>query len=94
MQTEVSYLGQYSHPNLVELIGYCCEDDHRLLVYEFMAKGSLEHHLFRRSCSLSWTMRVAIALDVARGLSFLHGAERPIIYRDFKTSNILLDAVN
>jgi len=93
MQTEVSYLGQYSHPNLVELIGYCCEDDHRLLVYEFMAKGSLEHHLFRRSCSLSWTMRVAIALDVARGLSFLHGAERPIIYRDFKTSNILLDAV-
>ena len=89
----MSYLGQYSHPNLVELIGYCCEDDHRLLVYEFMAKGSLEHHLFRRSCSLSWTMRVAIALDVARGLSFLHGAERPIIYRDFKTSNILLDAV-
>ncbi|OEL33552.1 Serine/threonine-protein kinase [Dichanthelium oligosanthes] len=90
--TEVSYLGQYSHPNLVELIGYCCEDDHRLLVYEFMAKGSLEHHLFRRACSLSWTTRVRIALDVARGLSFLHGAERPIIYRDFKTSNILLDA--
>jgi interleukin-1 receptor-associated kinase 1 len=91
--TEVSYLGQYSHPNLVELIGYCCEDDHRLLVYEFMAKGSLEHHLFRRACTLSWTTRVAIALDVARGLAFLHGAERPIIYRDFKTSNILLDAV-
>nr|XP_034591034.1 probable serine/threonine-protein kinase PBL17 isoform X1 [Setaria viridis] len=90
--TEVSYLGQYSHPNLVELIGYCCEDDHRLLVYEFMAKGSLENHLFRRACTLSWTTRVAIALDVARGLAFLHGAERPIIYRDFKTSNILLDA--
>ncbi|CAL5050047.1 unnamed protein product [Urochloa decumbens] len=90
--TEVSYLGQYSHPNLVELIGYCCDDDHRLLVYEFMAKGSLEHHLFRRACTLSWTARLAIALDVARGLSFLHGAERPIIYRDFKTSNILLDA--
>jgi serine/threonine protein kinase len=93
VQTEVSYLGQYSHPNLVELIGYCCEDDHRLLVYEFMAKGSLEHHLFRRSCRLSWTTRVAIALDVARGLAFLHGSDRPIIYRDFKSSNILLDAV-
>ncbi|XP_062233902.1 probable serine/threonine-protein kinase PBL17 [Phragmites australis] len=90
--TEVSYLGQYSHPNLVELIGYCCEDDHRLLVYEYMAKGSLEHHLFRRACNLSWTTRVKIALDVASGLAFLHGAERPIIYRDFKTSNILLDA--
>nr|CAB3504649.1 unnamed protein product [Digitaria exilis] len=92
MQTEVSCLGQYSHPNLVELIGYCCEGEHRLLVYEFMAKGSLEHHLFRRACNLSWTTRVGIALDVARGLAFLHGAERPIIYRDFKTSNILLDA--
>ncbi|XP_044960133.1 probable serine/threonine-protein kinase PBL17 [Hordeum vulgare subsp. vulgare] len=90
--TEVSCLGQYNHPSLVELIGYCCDDDHRLLVYEFMAKGSLENHLFRRACTLSWTTRVRIALDVARGLAFLHGAERPIIYRDFKTSNILLDA--
>ncbi|KAK3131215.1 hypothetical protein QOZ80_6BG0503570 [Eleusine coracana subsp. coracana] len=89
--TEVSYLGQYSHPNLVELIGYCCEDDHRLLVYEYMAKGSLENHLFRRSCNLSWTTRVKIVRDVARGLAFLHGADRPIIYRDFKSSNILLD---
>ncbi|KAF0932656.1 hypothetical protein E2562_011958 [Oryza meyeriana var. granulata] len=92
--TEVSYLGQYNHPNLVELIGYCCDDDHRLLVYEYMANGSLENHLFRRSCNLSWTTRVKIALDVARGLAFLHGGDRPIIYRDFKTSNILLDAVN
>uniref|UniRef100_A0ACD5UGT2 Uncharacterized protein n=2 Tax=Avena sativa TaxID=4498 RepID=A0ACD5UGT2_AVESA len=90
--TEVSCLGRYSHPNLVELIGCCCEDDHRLLVYEYMSKGSLENHLFRRACSLSWTTRLKIALDVARGLAFLHGAERPIIYRDFKTSNILLDA--
>ncbi|XP_073361130.1 probable serine/threonine-protein kinase PBL17 isoform X1 [Aegilops tauschii subsp. strangulata] len=90
--TEVSCLGQYSHPNLVELIGYCYDDDHRLLVYEFMAKGSLENHLFRRACTLSWTTRVRIALDVARGLAYLHGAARPIIYRDFKTSNILLDA--
>uniref|UniRef100_A0A0D9WTU7 non-specific serine/threonine protein kinase n=1 Tax=Leersia perrieri TaxID=77586 RepID=A0A0D9WTU7_9ORYZ len=90
--TEVSYLGQYKHPNLVELIGYCCDDHHRLLVYEYMANGSLENHLFRRSCNLSWTTRVKIALDVARGLAFLHGGDRPIIYRDFKTSNILLDA--
>ncbi|KAL6873642.1 hypothetical protein ACP4OV_013724 [Aristida adscensionis] len=90
--TEVSCLGQYSHPNLVELIGFCCEGDHRLLVYELMARGSLENHLFRRTCRLSWTTRVRIARDVARGLAFLHGADRPIIYRDFKTSNILLDA--
>lgn len=47
MQAEVIYLGQLSHPNLVKLIGYCCEDEHRLLVYEYMAGGSLEKNLFR-----------------------------------------------
>ncbi|XP_015955259.1 probable serine/threonine-protein kinase PBL17 [Arachis duranensis] len=90
---EVNYLGQFSHPNLVKLIGYCCEDEHRLLVYEYMASGSLEKHLFRRvGSTLTWSKRMKIALHAARGLAFLHGAERPIIYRDFKTSNILLDA--
>ncbi|CAL9152214.1 unnamed protein product [Musa hybrid cultivar] len=90
---EVNYLGQLSHPNLVKLIGYCCEDEHRLLVYEYMAYGSLEKHLFRRSCAtLPWLSRMKIALDTAKGLAFLHGAERPIIYRDFKASNILIDA--
>ncbi|XP_039034264.1 probable serine/threonine-protein kinase PBL17 [Hibiscus syriacus] len=44
---EVIYLGQLRHPNLVKLIGYCCEDDHRLLVYEYMASGIVERHLFR-----------------------------------------------
>ncbi|CAH9101822.1 unnamed protein product [Cuscuta europaea] len=89
---EVNYLGQLRHPNLVKLIGYCCEDEHRLLVYEYMASGSLEIHLFPRvSTTLAWSRRMRIALDVARGLAFLHGADRPVIYRDFKTSNILLD---
>lgn len=91
--TEVSYLGQLSHPNLVKLIGYCCEDEHRLLVYEYMASACLEKHLFRRmSNTLTWLRRIKIALDAAKGLAFLHGLERQIIYRDFKTSNILLDA--
>ncbi|XP_052199300.1 probable serine/threonine-protein kinase PBL17 [Diospyros lotus] len=90
---EVNYLGQLRHQNLVKLIGYCCEDDHRLLVYEYMACGSLEKHLFRRvSATLTWPKRMKIALDAAKGLAFLHSAERSIIYRDFKTSNILLDA--
>ncbi|KAL9259305.1 putative serine/threonine-protein kinase PBL17 [Drosera capensis] len=90
--TEVSYLGQLSHQNLVKLIGYCCEDEHRLLVYEYMASGCLEKHLFRRmSVTLTWLRRVKIMLDAAKGLAFLHGLERPIIYRDVKTSNILLD---
>ncbi|KAI7739107.1 hypothetical protein M8C21_032587, partial [Ambrosia artemisiifolia] len=89
---EVNYLGQLQHPNLVKLIGYCCEEDHRLLVYEYMSSGSLENHLFRRiSETLTWSRRMKIALHAAKGLAFLHDAERPVIYRDFKTSNILLD---
>ncbi|CAH9089061.1 unnamed protein product [Cuscuta epithymum] len=91
--TEVNFLGQLRHPNLVKLIGYCCEDDHRLLVYEFMFRGSLENHLFRKvNVPLSWSKRMMIALGAAKGLAFLHNAERPVIYRDFKTSNILLDS--
>ncbi|PON33353.1 Mitogen-activated protein kinase kinase kinase [Parasponia andersonii] len=90
---EVNYLGDLLHPNLVKLIGYCIEDDQRLLVYEFMPRGSLENHLFRRSLPLPWSIRMKIALGAAKGLAFLHEeAERPVIYRDFKTSNILLDA--
>lgn len=45
-QSEVIFLGQLRHPNLVKLVGYCCEDEHRLLVYEYMEHGSLENHLF------------------------------------------------
>eukprot|EP00257_Ricinus_communis_P022499 XP_015582241.1 probable serine/threonine-protein kinase PBL9 [Ricinus communis] len=92
---EVNYLGQFSHPNLVKLIGYCLEDEHRLLVYEFMPRGSLENHLFRRGSyfqPLSWNLRLKVALGAAKGLAFLHSAENKVIYRDFKTSNILLDS--
>ncbi|KAH9322820.1 hypothetical protein KI387_017459 [Taxus chinensis] len=91
---EVNFLGDLIHPNLVKLIGYCIEDDQRLLVYEFMPRGSLENHLFRKgSLPLAWSIRMKIALGAAKGLAFLHeGAERPVIYRDFKTSNILLDS--
>ncbi|KAL1217782.1 Serine/threonine-protein kinase BIK1 [Cardamine amara subsp. amara] len=92
--TEINYLGQLSHPNLVKLIGYCLEDEHRLLVYEFMQKGSLENHLFRRGAyfkPLPWVLRIKVALDAAKGLAFLHSDPVKVIYRDFKASNILLD---
>ncbi|XP_019170853.1 PREDICTED: protein kinase 2B, chloroplastic-like isoform X1 [Ipomoea nil] len=91
--TEVNYLGQLHHPNLVKLIGYSSDGDNRLLVYEFMPKGSLENHLFRRgSQPLTWATRIKVAIGAARGLAFLHDAKEPVIYRDFKASNILLDA--
>lgn len=90
--TEVNYLGQLRHPNLVKLIGYCSDGDNRLLVYEFMPRGSLENHLFRRGPQpLSWATRVKVAIGAGKGLSFLHDAEEQVIYRDFKASNILLD---
>uniref|UniRef100_A0A6N2M1A8 non-specific serine/threonine protein kinase n=1 Tax=Salix viminalis TaxID=40686 RepID=A0A6N2M1A8_SALVM len=93
-KSEVSFLGRLSHPNLVKLLGYCLEDKELLLVYEFMQKGSLENHLFRRNPNidpLPWDIRLKIAIGAARGLAFLHTSEKQVIYRDFKASNILLD---
>lgn len=93
--TEINYLGQLYHPNLVKLVGYCLEDEHRLLVYEFMPRGSLENHLFRRTSHfqpLSWNLRMKVALGAAKGLAYLHSPEARVIYRDFKSSNILLDS--
>ncbi|KAI9072398.1 hypothetical protein K1719_045277 [Acacia pycnantha] len=92
---EVNYLGQLSHPHLVKLIGYCLEDEHRLLVYEFMPRGSLENHLFRRGSyfqPLSWRLRMKVTFGAAKGLAFLHSGKIKVIYRDFKTSNVLLDS--
>ncbi|KAL4324099.1 hypothetical protein GQ457_11G017160 [Hibiscus cannabinus] len=91
--TEVVFLAQLSHPHLVKLIGYCCEEEHRVLVYEYMPRGSLENQLFRKySVPLPWSTRMKIALGAAKGLAYLHDAEKPVIYRDFKASNILLDS--
>ncbi|CAH9078704.1 unnamed protein product [Cuscuta europaea] len=92
--SEVKFLGQLHHPHLVKLTGFCLEGDHRLLVYEFMPRGSLENHLFRRKTTspLSWEKRMKVAVGAARGLSFLHNCDPQVIYRDFKASNILLDS--
>ncbi|XP_076918281.1 putative serine/threonine-protein kinase PBL3 [Bidens hawaiensis] len=91
--TEVDYMGKLRHKNLVKLIGYCQEYESRLLVYEFMPKGSLENHLFRKGVEpIPWATRMRIAIDVAQGLSFLHSKEPSVIYRDLKASNILLSS--
>ncbi|KAK6914685.1 Serine-threonine/tyrosine-protein kinase, catalytic domain [Dillenia turbinata] len=90
---EIIFLGQLKHPHLVKLIGCCCEGKHRLLVYEYMARGNLDKLLFRNYCAtLPWSTRLQIAIGAAKGLAFLHEDQKPIIYRDFKASNILLDS--
>ncbi|KAI9114782.1 hypothetical protein K1719_014480 [Acacia pycnantha] len=90
---EVNYLGQLHHENVVKLIGYCSEGKNRLLVYEFMQRGSLENHLFRKGVQpISWAARIDIAAGVARGLAFLHTLDTNVIYRDLKASNVLLDS--
>ncbi|KAH1064635.1 hypothetical protein J1N35_029622 [Gossypium stocksii] len=95
--TEVNVLGVVEHQNLVKLVGYCAEDDERgiqrLLIYEYMPNRSVQDHLSARfQTTLSWATRLKIARDAARGLAFLHeGMDFQIIFRDFKSSNILLD---
>ncbi|KAE8725381.1 Serine/threonine-protein kinase PBS1 [Hibiscus syriacus] len=91
---EVLMLSLLHHPNLVNLIGYCADGDQRLLVYEFMPLGSLEDHLHDLPPDkepLDWNIRMKIAAGAAKGLEYLHDkANPPVIYRDLKSSNILL----
>ncbi|XP_028102259.1 probable serine/threonine-protein kinase PBL19 [Camellia sinensis] len=94
---EVQFLGVVDHPNLVKLLGYCSVDGERgiqrLLVYEYMPNKSLEDHLFARAPTpMPFKTRLEIMLGAAQGLTYLHeGLEIQVIYRDFKSSNVLLD---
>ncbi|KAJ4962397.1 hypothetical protein NE237_022336 [Protea cynaroides] len=92
---EVLMLSLLHHTNLVNLIGYCTDGDQRLLVYEYMPMGSLEDHLYDLEpdrAPLEWNTRIKIAVGAARGLEYLHcKANPPVIYRDLKSANILLD---
>ncbi|KAJ0643586.1 putative protein kinase RLK-Pelle-CrRLK1L-1 family [Helianthus annuus] len=91
--TEIELLSNYKHGNVVSLIGFCGEGQERILVYKYEANGSLDKALQRKD--LSWTTRLQICVDAARGLRYLHNYEngnKPlIIHRDIKSSNILLD---
>ncbi|RWR78155.1 putative LRR receptor-like serine/threonine-protein kinase [Cinnamomum micranthum f. kanehirae] len=92
-QNEAHLLMRVHHRNLVPFIGYCQEDGNMALLYEYMAQGHLGSHLSAsNSDALSWDRRLRIALDVAQGLEYLHnGCKPPIIHRDVKTANILLN---
>lgn len=91
-QAEMLVIGRTHHKNLVRLLGYCAEGVKRLLVYEFMSNGTLADLLFRSERRPDWSERVRIALDIARGILYLHEeCEAPIIHCDIKPHNVLMD---
>ncbi|KAJ3697762.1 hypothetical protein LUZ61_001467 [Rhynchospora tenuis] len=90
--TEIAVISNIRHINLVKLRGFCAEGNHRMLVYEYMNRGSLDHSLFRLDSPLDWPERLHIAIGAARGLAYLHsGCDHKIIHCDVKPENILLD---
>ncbi|XP_058196171.1 receptor protein kinase TMK1-like [Rhododendron vialii] len=94
-QSEIVVLSKVRHRHLVSLLGYSIQGNERLLVYEYVTQGALSRHLFHWESlnlePLSWTKRLNIALDVARGMEYLHNlAQESFIHRDLKSSNILL----
>ncbi|KAK1437005.1 hypothetical protein QVD17_02790 [Tagetes erecta] len=94
--TEIELLSRLHHRNLVSLLGFCDEEGEQMLVYEFMSNGTLRDNLSvteKYKESLSFAMRIRIALGSAKGILYLHSeANPPIFHRDIKATNILLDS--
>ncbi|XP_078153450.1 LEAF RUST 10 DISEASE-RESISTANCE LOCUS RECEPTOR-LIKE PROTEIN KINASE-like 1.1 [Carex rostrata] len=92
---EVKIISSLHHPNLVSLYGStACSRRELLLVYEFVPNGTVADHLHRPRSSknvLTWSVRLSIAIETANALAYLHAVESPIIHRNVKTNNILLD---
>ncbi|XP_044344978.1 leucine-rich repeat receptor protein kinase HPCA1-like [Triticum aestivum] len=91
-KNEIELLSRVHHRNLVSLLGFCYEQGEQMLVYEYVSNGTLRENLQARGIYLDWKKRLRIALGSARGLAYLHElADPPIIHRDIKSTNILLD---
>ncbi|WCJ30361.1 Protein kinase superfamily protein [Euphorbia peplus] len=94
-ENEVDLLCKIHNPNIISLLGYSVHQEMGFIIYELMQNGCLEDILHgpSKGSSLTWHMRLKIALDIARGLEYLHEfCKPPVIHRDLKSSNILLDS--
>ncbi|XP_073139436.1 leucine-rich repeat receptor protein kinase HPCA1-like isoform X2 [Henckelia pumila] len=92
-KTEIELLSRVHHKNVVSLIGFCFDQGEQMLVYEYIANGTLKDSISGKSgIRLDWARRLGIALGAGKGLQYLHDlADPPIIHRDIKSNNILLD---
>ncbi|XP_019174066.1 PREDICTED: leucine-rich repeat receptor protein kinase EMS1-like [Ipomoea nil] len=100
-RAEMETLGKIRHPNIVKMFGYCSTGLDRVLIYELVKNGSLDQWLYYTSAPdvadtiqwepLNWETRIKIVKGVAKGLAYMHSLDTPIIHRDIKASNILLD---
>ncbi|CAB4293334.1 unnamed protein product [Prunus armeniaca] len=93
--SEVTYLSEIHHRNLVTILGYCQESGFQVLVFEHIPNGSVCNHLYdtrlESSTKLEFKQRLSIAVGAAKGLCHLHGLKPPMVHKNFKTANVLVD---
>ncbi|XP_074306527.1 lysM domain receptor-like kinase 4 [Silene latifolia] len=96
MSKEVNSLAKVSHFNIIQVLGVCFNEGYWYLIYEYASNGPLSDWIFSNNSNvkfLSWTQRVQVVLDVARGLNYIHSYNSPpYVWKDVKSSNILLDS--
>lgn len=91
VMAEAKLMKQFRHPNILLYMGHCVESNDICIITEYLKRGSLYHTLHKPTIPLSWSRRIAFALDAAKGMQYLHAFEPMVLHRDLKSANLLLD---